>query len=81
MPKTLADMTVEERAECVGMWCEYLVDGQRHIGVLLNWNYGLPVIYVPSSRAKESAESRKVTPRFDVPRAWSPDGTPPQEQE
>ena len=21
--KTLADMTAEERADCVGMWCEY----------------------------------------------------------
>ncbi|PXY09170.1 hypothetical protein [Corynebacterium striatum] len=23
MPKTLADMTPEQRANCIGMWCEY----------------------------------------------------------
>lgn len=77
---TLADMTAGERDECVGTWCEYLFDGQKYIGVLLNWDYGLPVIYIPSSRAAVPAESRKVTPRFGIPRAWNPDGTPPQEQ-
>ena len=25
MAKTLADMTAEERADCVGMWCDNLV--------------------------------------------------------
>lgn len=81
MPKTLADMTTEERDECVGSWCEYLLDGQKRIGVLLNCDYGMPVIHVPSSRNEEYAELRKVTPRFDLPRAWNSDGTPPQEQE
>lgn len=81
MPKTLADMTAEERAECVGKWCEFLFDGQKHVGVLLNCDCGLPVIYVPSSRTEEYAELKKVTPRYDIPRAWNPDGIPPQEQE
>ena len=77
MPKTLADMTPGERKQCVGMWSDYLFDGQKHIGVLLNCDYGMPVIHVPSSRTKEYAELRKVTPRFDLPRAWNADGTPP----
>ena len=81
MSKTLADMTPEQCAQCVGMWCESLFDGQKHIGVLLDIHDGVPQIHIPSSSATESAELRKVAPRFDLPRAWNPDGTPPRKGE
>lgn len=29
MPKTLADMSPEERAECRGMWCDFPGPGTR----------------------------------------------------
>lgn len=78
MAKTLADMTAEERAKCVGMWCEW--DGGLRIigqifaphvtfcGLVRPNDWGLPA----------TADLELVTPRFDLPRAWNPDGTPPK---
>lgn len=78
MTKTLADMTPEERAKCVGMWCEW--DGGLRIigqifaphvtfcGLVRPNDWGLPA----------TADLELVTPLFDLPRAWNPDGTPPK---
>lgn len=76
MAKTLADMKPKERPGCRGMWC----DVETPIGTEM-------VIYHPSQLTNEKtllnpgyghfeAELSKITPRFDLPRAWNPDGTP-----
>lgn len=78
MPKTLADMTPEERANCVGMWCEYPNTRDR-LGII----YGLddehdPWILRFDVRTEILGyDAKDVIPRFDLPRAWNPDGTPP----
>ena len=80
--KTLADMTEEERAECVGMWCDYTRDGEEKdlvivvagtndAGRIPCVNPGAPI---PSAWAPEPWT---LTPRLDLPRAWQADGTPP----
>lgn len=79
---TLADMTEEERAECVGMWCDYTRDGEEKdlvivvagtndAGRIPCVNPGAPI---PSAWAPEPWT---LTPRLDLPRAWQADGTPP----
>lgn len=73
---TLADMTPEQREQCVGMWCDYESVMGTH-----------QAIYEDSRRAAEAVlfepgfgyfeyEPAKITPRPDLPRAWQPDGTP-----
>lgn len=78
--KTLADMTPEERAECVGMWCNfpdpdertnlaiYVDDSLKHQGFCELIHEGqLGRLTIPEN----------LTPRFDLPRAWMPNGQPP----
>ena len=80
--KTLADMTEEERAECVGMWCKYTRDGEEPELVVMvsdiNRAGRIPCVN-PSATQPEAwaPEPRMLTPRPDLPRAWAPDGTPP----
>lgn len=78
--KTLADMTPEERAKCVGMWFDTI--------------FGLGILEALQEEPKEGdpfgrfthpdrgswhTETLKgLTPRHDLPRAWNPDGTPLQ---
>lgn len=80
--RTLADMTEEERAECVGMWCDYTRDGEEKdlvivvagtndAGRIPCVNPGAPI---PSAWAPEPWT---LTPRYDLPLAWRADGTPP----
>lgn len=72
---TLADMTPEHQADCVGMWCDYESAMGTH-----------QAIYEDSRRAAEAVlfepgfgyfeyDPAKITPRHDLPRAWQPDGT------
>ena len=76
MAKTLADMTAEERAECVGMWCS--IAGAGRLCVLLSTEND--VANLGFSCANEFTilylRYKNVTPRFDLPRAWTPDGEP-----
>lgn len=78
--KTLADMTPEERAQCRGMWCDfpdpdertnlaiYVDDSLKHQGFCELIHEGqLGRLTIPEN----------LTPRFDLPRAWMPDGQPP----
>lgn len=75
--RTLADMTEEERANCVGMWCEtamskalfiYMADDQD--------NEEKAVVVNPKSQFRTVTPLRALTPRPDLPRAWRVDGTP-----
>lgn len=78
--RTLADMTTEERTQCRGMWCDfpdpdertnlaiYVDDSLKHQGFCELIHEGqLGALTIPEN----------LTPRFDLPRAWAPDGTPP----
>ena len=75
MTKTLADMTAEERADCVGMWADAMGQG---LGVIVNatelsdcW-----VLFPEDGGSVATCRNQRVTPRFDLPRAWTPDGQP-----
>ncbi|MDK8788786.1 hypothetical protein QP979_06520 [Corynebacterium striatum] len=77
MTKTLADMTPEQRANCVGMWCEYPNTYDR-LGII----YALddeddPWILRFDVRTEILGyDAKNIIPRFDLPRAWTPDGQP-----
>ena len=69
---TLADMTQDERVSCRGLWVTYPSPlGDRE------------AIYVTGSTLFKPGHGKfripleHITPRFDLPRAWNPDGTPP----
>lgn len=79
--KTLADMTPEERAQCRGMWCDfpdpdertnlaiYVDDSLKHQGFCELIHEGqLGRLTIPEN----------LIPRFDLPRAWTSDGQPPE---
>ena len=77
MAKTLADMTAEERADCVGMWCS--IAGAGRLCMLLstendvaNLGFSCDNEFTMLSPLKY----KNVTPRFDLPRVWTPDGEP-----
>lgn len=83
--KTFADMTPKERAECVGMWCGYnrhvkggapsdfviIVEDVNEVGLVSCFNPGAPDPFA------WAPEPWMLTPRFDMPRAWTVDGEPP----
>lgn len=80
---TLADMTPEQRAQCVGMWCDFLPGNKDHgepeRGILAYWDWVREdaVITFPAlADTRKWAHPENVTPRYDLPRAWNPDGTP-----
>ena len=75
MTKTLADMTAEERANCVGMWVQTPSGALAIIAdagtTRLSW------LVLPCTAGDRSVYGNEyVTPRFDLPRAWTPDGGP-----
>ncbi|HAT1400386.1 TPA: hypothetical protein I8W35_002307 [Corynebacterium striatum] len=78
MTKTLADMTTEQRANCIGMWCEY-PSAYGRLGIIYDLDDGSdPWILRFDVRTEILGyDAKDVIPRFDLPRAWSPDGTPP----
>ena len=78
--KTLADMTAEERADCVGMWCEYKDGNGTKLAVIVETWLTDPeacMAYDISCHENRHPLGGDVTPRPDLPRAWNPDGTPP----
>ena len=76
MSKTLADMTAEERQECVGMWCS--IAGAGRLCVLLSTENDVANLGFSCDNEFTilSLRYKNVTPRFDLPRAWTPDGQP-----
>ena len=76
MAKTLADMTAEEREECVGMWCS--IAGAGRLCVLLSTENDVANLGFSCDNEFTilSLRYKNVTPRFDLPRAWAPDGLP-----
>lgn len=77
--RTFADMTPEERDQCVGMWCQDM-DGDL---VILDHVYGTRVdgqvameVFHPPSRDRLRYLAPELSPRFDLPRTRTPDGKP-----
>ena len=77
MYKTLADMTPEQRAACVGMWCEYPNTRDR-LGIIydLDDDNGPWILRFDVRIEILGYAAKDVIPRFDLPRAWTPDGEP-----
>lgn len=75
MLRTLADMTAEERAGCVGMWAETEKHGR---GVIINATESAYcwVVFPANGGHAGTCRNNKVTPLVDLPPAWTPDGTP-----
>lgn len=77
--KTLADMTEEERAEHTGIWCEVAISKALFIYVADAQEDDEKAVMVnPRSQFRTVIPLHTLTPRFDLPRAWTPDGQPPQ---
>ena len=79
MTKTLADMTPEERADCVGMWCDNLVStADNPHPVVLSCVQGERcwILHTDLHGEWSCFSLGSVAPRFDLPRAWMPDGQP-----
>ena len=75
MAKTLVDMTAEERAECVGMWA--LIEGISLAVIAEADETNTCVVTYPQWDGDSAVHlNGMVTPRFDLPRAWMPDGQP-----
>ena len=75
MTKTLADMTPEERAECVGMWA--LIEGISLAVIAEADETNTCVVTYPQWDGDSAVHlNGMVTPRFDLPRVWTPDGEP-----
>ena len=79
MAKTLADMTAEERADCVGMWCDNLVstaDNPKPVVLACVQGERCWILHTDLHGEWSCFSLVSVSPRFDLPRAWTPDGEP-----
>ncbi|HAT1504568.1 TPA: hypothetical protein I8W56_002756 [Corynebacterium striatum] len=77
MPKTLADMTPEQRANCVGIWCEYPnLYGRLGIIYALDDENDPWILRFDVRTEILGYDAKDAIPRFDLPRAWNPDGQP-----
>ena len=75
MAKTLADMTPEERADCMGMWA--LIEGINLAVIVEVDETDTCVVIYPEWQSNTAVHlNEMVAPRFDLPRAWTPDGEP-----
>ena len=70
--KTLADMTPQERAECVGMWVSYATPMGEHTAI---YEMGSTLFEPGFGRFNRSLDT--ITPLLDLPRAWTMEGEPP----
>lgn len=80
MTRTLADMTPEERQECVGMWCDNLISAAKvPAPVVLACVQGEQcwVLHTNIHGERSTFLLEDVSPRFDIRRAWSSAGSPP----
>ena len=79
MSKTLADMSAEERADCVGMWAEHAHPHYDGLEVIIDSDHD-SVTTISTKSGQQyivvGEVMRHITPRFDLPRAWTPGGEP-----
>ena len=77
--QTLVDMTAEERANCVGMWCDNLVstaDNPQPVVLACVQGERCWILHTDLHGEWSCFSLDRVAPRFDLPRAWTPDGEP-----
>lgn len=77
---TLADMTPQERAQCVGMWATnhaYTADGESVGVIACIQHHRVWIIHTDINGEWSVFPTDGITPRPDLPRAWQADGTPP----
>lgn len=83
--RTLADMTPEEINQCRGMWCDCDDDEGNIYLYVFNGMRGKDAIFTTPGIVQGGGGpgwtlpdfGKLITPRFDLPRAWNADGTPP----
>lgn len=76
-PRTLADMTPEEREQCRGMWADDSSAPRNQVIICEIITPNLIRCICPTQHEYVLGfPSEDITPRFDLPRAWNPDGTP-----
>lgn len=76
---TLADMTVQQRQDCIGMWADYRITPVVIISVYYDTyvkNWVVDVFDPIDGWMEKRIHPSCVTPRCDLPRVWNPDGTP-----
>lgn len=75
---TLADMTPEQRWQCQGMWAN--VANEHYLAVIVVTYMADDVrtaqVLAPEIDDYYHASLETITPRYDLPRAWNPDGRP-----
>ena len=79
MTRTLADMAPAERDLCVGMWCELGVPDYLVVLASVDDPYdGHAAVMVPHRPKNKMTYTlmHTLTPRPDLPRAWTPSGEP-----
>lgn len=79
MTKTLADMTAEERQECVGMWCDNLAsiaDTPQPVVLACAQGERCWILHTDLHGEWSCFSLDRVAPRFDLPRVWTSDGEP-----
>lgn len=79
MTRTLADMTPAERADCVGRWCEHKHPLYIGMEVIVRVDATGANTYSPRNGWEfliGDAMLGNLTPRLDLPRAWTPTGEP-----
>ena len=79
MTKTLADMTAEERDDCVGMWCDNIVstaDNPKPVVLACVQGERCWILHTDLHGEWSCFSLGSVSPRFDLPRAWTPGGQP-----
>lgn len=82
MTRTLADMTPAEQDQCVCMWFELL--GASCLVILASPDDpydGYATVMVPGMAKTTYTPEGTLTPRFDLRRAWTPDGEPVELEE
>lgn len=74
---TLADMTPEQREQCVGMWVECAECKAHDVGLsILDTLYDNEALLMGPNMHPHDVELESITPRPDLPRAWQADGKP-----
>lgn len=80
---SLADLSTQQRHECIGMWVEYirgnLEEGDVRLGVLAYCEdrYDEAAVILPDFASNRCwPQFKNVYPLYDLPRAWTPSGHP-----
>ena len=79
MTRTLADMTKEERGYCVGMWRDNLVstaDNPQPVVLACVQGERCWILHTNLHGEWSCFSLGSVSPCFDLPRVWTPDGEP-----